>query len=914
MSWRRVWSIFQPSPRAEAKAEIAFHLEERTRELVRSGVNPAAARARAAAAFGPIEPVERALEDSTRRRHHRTQRTERFMNLTQDLRYGLRALRRNPVFAAAAIATLALGVGAALAVFNVVNGVLLRPLPYSHPERIAMIWLSVRNEDGTQGDQPLSSGFFSDIERDSRSFEAMAAFRAWPYTLAEAPSAEQERVAGARVTPALFSVLGVEPLLGRTFTSDEARPGGPNVALISHDLWLRRFGGDRGIVGRRIYLSGEPFTVTGVMRQGFSFPRGAELPAPFGFGVRTDVWTPLVFDSTALINYAVNNLSAVGRLPSACGAPAHCARAAQGEITALLRSFLAENAPSLKLEYRLVPLADQASATVRRPLLILLGAVAFLLLIAGANVASLLVARAHARHRELAVRTALGAGRWRVARQLVTENLLLCALGTAAGLAIAYWGTKFMLTLVPGNLPRADDVALDWRVLGVAAALALIFAVVFGIAASYATQWRGAELTGTLHTGDARSAGGVGHRNARRLLVAAEVGLSLVLLIGAALLFRSFVQLQQVRPGFDPRGVLTANVAIPMTQFQPAVDGPVWTATFDQLVARLAASPGVAAAGATSALPVSGAFEAGGVRLVGRQYDPGQAPSAQYSVVAGNYFAAAGIRLIAGRVFDAQDELDGGNRATIIVNRRFAREQFGSEAGAIGREVNATFELAGGRPPRTIVGVVDDVRHVSLDAEPRPQVYVPIAQYPYPRMTVLIRAAGGPNADPRAAIPLVRESVRQVNPSAAVYDVRTMADVVSESLARQRFSMSLIGIFAGVALVLAMVGLYGVLALIATQRRREIGVRLALGASPGHVVRMMVREGALVAVAGVVAGLLGALALTRVLRSVLYGVSSTDGFTFVAASLFVMVIALVATWVPAHRVARVDPRTALAAE
>lgn len=909
-----MWSIFQPSPRAEAKAEIAFHLEERTRELVESGADPGDARARAAAAFGPIEPVERAIEDSTRRRQGQRQRTELFMSLTHDLRYGLRALRRNPVFAAAAIATLALGIGATLAVFNVVNGVLLRPLPYSHPERISMIWLSMRNEDGTQGDQPLSSGFFADIERDSRSFEAMAAFRAWPYALADAPSAEPERVAGARVTPALFSVLGVAPLIGRTFTPEEARPGGPNVALLSHDLWMRRFGGDRGIVGRRIYLSGEPFTVTGVMRPGFSFPRGAELPAPFGFGVRTDLWTPLVFDSAALVNYGMNNLSAVGRLPSTCGEPALCARAAQAELTALLKRFLAENAPRLKLDYRLVSLADQASASVRRPLLILLGAVAFLLLIAAANVASLLVARAHARQRELAVRTALGAGRWRVARQLITENLLLCALGTAAGLVIAYWGTKFMLTLVPGNLPRADDVALDWRVLGVAAALALVFAVVFGVAASYATQWRGAELTGTLHTGDARSAGGVRPRNARRLLVAAEVGLSLVLLIGAALLVRSFLQLQQVRPGFDARGVLTAHVSIPMTSFQPAVDGPRWTATFDQLTARLAESPGVVAAGATSALPVTGAFEAGGVRLVGRQYDPGQAPSAQYSVVSGNYFAAAGIRLIAGRVFDAQDALDGGNRATIIVNRRFAREQFGSEAGALGREVNATFELAGGRPPRTVVGVVDDVRHVSLDAEPRPQVYVPIAQYPYPAMTVVVRVSGGPNADPHTAIPLVKESVRAANPSAAVHDVRTMEDVVSESLARQRFSVSLIGIFAGVALVLAMVGLYGVLALIATQRRREIGVRLALGASPAHVVRMMVREGAIVAVAGVVGGLLGALALTRVLQSVLYGVSSTDGLTFVAATVFVVIVALVATWVPARRAARVDPRSALAAE
>jgi predicted permease len=914
VSWRRIRHVVQPSPRAEARAEIAFHLEERRRELIASGVDPADARARAAAEFGPIEPVERAIADSTHRRHDRRQRTERFMNLTQDLHFGLRALRRNPVFAAAAIATLALGIGATLAVFNVVNGVLLRPLPYRHPERISMIWLSLRNDDGTQADLPLTSGFFSDIERDARTFESMAAFRAWPYALADGPSAEPERVAGARVTPALFRVLGAEPLLGRTFTPDEGRPGGPSVALISHDLWMRRFGGDKGVVGRTVYLSGAPFTVAGVMRQGFSFPRGAELPAPFGFGVRTDIWTPLVFDSTDRINYGTNNLSAVGRLPSACGEPARCASVAQAELTGMLRTFLAANAPRLKLDYRLVSMADQASAAVRRPLLILLGAVAFLLLIAAANVAGLMVARAHARQRELAVRTALGAGRWRVTRQLITENLVLCALGTVAGLAIAYWGPTFMLRLVPGSLPRADDVALDWRVWGVASALALLFAVLFGVAASYTAAWRGTELAGTLHTGDARSAGGVGHRNMRRLLVAGEVGLSLVLLIGAALLVRSFVQLQRVRPGFDARGALVANVSIPVTRFQPAVDGPGWAATFQQVMARLAAAPGVAAAGATSGLPMTGMFEAGGVRPVGRTYDPGQAPSAQYSVVAGDYFTAAGIRLVTGRLFDASDAADGGNRSTIIVNRRFAREQYGSETAAIGQEVSPTFELNPGRPPRTIVGVVDDVRNVSLDAEPRPQVYLPVAQYPYPRMAVVVRVKGGPGADPRGAAPLIRDAVREANRSATVHDIRTMEDVVSESLARQRFSMTLIGIFAGVALVLAMVGLYGVLALIASQRRREIGVRLALGASPGDVVRMMLREGATVAAVGVAGGLLGALAVTRVLQSVLYGVSSTDTPTFAAATLFVVAVALAATWLPARRVARVDPRSALAAE
>lgn len=912
MSWRLFRTVFRASPREEADSEIAFHIEERTRELVEQGVDPARARRLAEERFGPIAPIERAMEDSTRRRREREDRAEVVANLVQDLRYGVRVLRRNPVFAAAAIATLALGIGAALAVFNVVNGVLLRPMPYKDPDRITMVWIAMRGEDGKVSELPLSSGFYSDIERDSRSFASLAAFRAWSYAIADAPGAEPEPVSGARVSPALFDVLGVRPAAGRAFTRAEAVPGAPNVALISHDLWRRKFGGDRGVVGRQVYLNGALFTVTGVMPRDFGFPRGAELPPTFGFGLRTDVWTPLVFDSTDVRNYSLQNLSAIGRLADdGCGAPGGCsAPVAQAELTAMMKRFLAEVAPRLDLEYKLVSMADQAASKVRRPLLILLGAVAFVLLIAAANVTSLLVARAHGRQRELAVRAALGAARGRIARQLVTENLVLCALGSAFGLVIAYWGTQIMLALVPGSLPRADDVAVDWRVLSLAGGLTLITAVGFGVAASYAVGWRRTRLSDALHTGDARASSGLRHRNARRLLVAAEVALSLMLLIGAALLTRSFTRLQQVRPGFDPANVLTANVSIPLAgRFQPMIDGQRWATTLEQIAGRLAASPGVVAAGAVSSLPVSGAFESGGVGLVGRTYQVGEVPSAQYNVVAGEYFRAAGIRLVAGRTFDASDR--DSSRATIIVNRTYAREQFGGETSAVGREVRATFEFVRSRPPRTIVGVVDDVKQQSLEDEPKSQVYVPVAQYPYPGLTFVMRVAG---ADPLAAVPAIRRAVREVNPAATINDVRTMESVVSESLARQRFSMTLIGAFAALALVLAIVGLYGVLALIIGQRRREIGVRLALGASPAAVVRMVLGDGARVVAAGVIVGLAGAFALTRVLESLLYGVTATDASIFTTAAVFVAIAALAATWAPARRAARVDPRTALAAD
>lgn len=916
MTWKLWRTIFSASPREEAESEIGFHIEERTRELVEQGMDPARARQLAEQRFGPVAPVERALMDSTRRRREREQRSEILVNLLQDLRYGTRVLRRNPVFAAAAVATLALGIGAALAVFNVVNGVLLRPLPYKDPARLSMIWITERGDDGNVSELPLTSGFFADIERQSRGFDAMAAFRSWPSSLAISPDADPEPVAGSRVSPALFDVLGVRPAVGRPFTRAEAVPGAPNVALISHDLWQRKFGGDRSIVGRQIYLNAAPFTVTGVMPAGFAFPRGAELPAPFQFGVRTDVWMPLVFDSTDLRNYGTMNLSAVGRLKDeGCGRPFGCtADLVQTELTAIMKGFLAENAPRLKLEYRLVSMADQAANRVRRPLLILLGAVACVLFIAAANVTSLLVARVQARQRELGVRTALGAARGRLARQLVTENLVLCALGTAIGLVIAHWGTKVMLALVPGSLPRADDIGLDWRVLSVAGVLAVITAVGFGFAAAFAVRWRrgnsGATIASALHTGDTRAAGSVGHRNARRLLVVAEVALSLVLLIGAALLTRSFIRLQQVRTGFDPANVLTVQVGLPLAgRFQPAVDGPRWATTFDQIVDRLASAPGVVAAGATSSLPVSGAIEGGGVRQVGRVYEPGQAVRTLYSVVAGDYFRAAGIGLVAGRTFDASDR--DASRATIIVSRKFAREEYGSEANALGREVNAMFEMVRGRPPRTIVGVVGDVKQVGLDAELSAQVYVPVAQFGYPGLTLVVRTSG---SEPSAALPLVRKTVREVNPAATINEVRTMESVVSESLARQRFQMTLIGTFAVVALVLAAIGLYGVLALVVGQRRREIGVRLALGASPRAVVRMLLGEGARVVALGVAVGLTSAYALTRVLQSLLYGISSTDPVAFAGAALFVSVVAVVATWLPARKAARVDPRSALAAD
>jgi predicted permease len=893
MTWTRLRSIFRPSARAEADAEIAFHMEERTRELIDQGVDPDRARQLAEQRFGPVDAIERELVHSTERRHRRDDRAEAFMHLKQDIGYAIRSLRQNPAFAAAAVATLALGLGATLIVVAMVDGVLLRPLPYRDPANVSMVWM---RQPELPFDLPFSSGFYNLIEREQRTFESVAAFRSWGYALATPGSDDVESVTGSRVSPALFTVLGVRPFAGQVFTREHAVPGAPKVAVISHELWQRRFGGDVAVLGRQVNLSGEPFTITGIMPPGFAFPRGAELPAPLSFGLRTELWTPLVFDSTDVVNFGTQNLSVVGRLRSP-------RLEATADVQAIVQRFLDENAPRLQLGVRLVSLGEQASQTVRRGLLILLGAVLFVLAIASVNVANLMLARMHARERELAVRAAMGAGWRRIAGQLVTENVLLWAAGGVVGLALAYWGTNVMLAMVPGSLPRADDVGIDWRIALITTVIVLLAGTLFGMIAASAQSSR---LAQTLHAGDARSAGGVRQRLTRRFMVAAEVALSLVLLIGAALLTRSFIELQGVRPGVNPENVLIAGVSLPIPgRFDPS-QGPVWAAALDGVTAHLNASSGVVAAGAVSSLPLSGILESGGVLVVGEQLqDNGLPPSAQYNITSGRYFAAAGIPVLAGRAFDSRDDAPGAR--TIIVNRTFATKRFASESDAIGREVRATFEFTRNPAPRVIVGVVGDVKQSSLDEVAVAQVYVPQSQMSYPGLTLVVRTTGAP----LGAVPMLKNVVRSVAPTAMVREIRTMQDVVSQSLERQRFSMTLIGIFAALALVLAIVGLYGVLALLVGRRQREIGVRMALGATRAAVVRFIVGEGARVAALGVLLGLAGAYALTRTLRSLLYGVGATDGITYGAAAAFVFLISLAATWGPARRAARVDPKVAM---
>jgi predicted permease len=695
-------SAVRPDASRDVRDEIEFHLEMRTREFIEQGLSKEDARRAALSAFGDTASIDAELRSARATYIGGRARHDRLGALRADLSFAIRTLGQRVGFTAAALATLALGIGAASSVYTIVNGVLVRPLPYPDPSRLAMVWMSSK-EFG--GNLPLTSGFYFDMASAAKGLASTAAFRSWSYALSGVGDAEQ--VEGARVTPSFFSTIGVKPRLGRSFNEADAEHGAPHVVVISDALWRRRFGADPEIIGKRITMGGDPFTVVGVMPPGFAFPRGAELPAALQFGPRAELWTPLEFTERDRRSYSTMNLSVISRL-----APGIPAARLQATLAAQLRTFLAANAPTVDLSYRLATLKEQAGQHVRRTLLVLMGTVALLLVIACANVTNLLIARTASRQREFAVRAALGAGRMRIARQLVTENVLLALLGTAIGLGVSMWATRAMLSLVPGSLPRADDIRLDWRVGAVAFVITIVVGATLGTAAAMQVQWE--RLADALRSGAVRT-GGSRSRGARRFLIVAEISLSAMLVTGAALLTQSFVRLQRVEPGFAPSHTLAASIALPVTgQLDFARDGPGWARFFSELQGRLARSPGVAAVGAASALPLTSAVEGGGTAIVGEPIPPpGQAKHAQYVVTEGDYFAALGIRVLQGRTFASTDLAT--TTPVAIVNREYARRYLGSSA--VGRQMIAYFDFSN-QAPRTIVGVVDDVRNARRAARP----------------------------------------------------------------------------------------------------------------------------------------------------------------------------------------------------
>lgn len=882
----------------DVREELSFHLAMREREFLEQGFTPDAARSAAIASFGDVAQVETQLLSERIARNSIVRRREWVESVMQDIRVAVRGLVKRPLFAATTVTALGLGIGAAGSIAAVVNGILLAPMPYAAPNSLAMIWLRAPTSMG--GDQwPVSAGFYDLIRTKSQTFASVAAFRSAPSTFGSAEGSE--RVAAVRATPGLFETLGTRPILGRLPNEQDALTGAPPIVLVSHAFWTSRLGGSPGVIGRRIALNGVDHEVIGIMPTGFSFPRGSELMRGLQFEANTQLWTPLGFTQDDLQNYGTQNLAVIGRLK-----PGQTRARAEGEVRSLVTAALKDLGSTMDVEAQVIGLREQAAAPVRRTLLLVLGAVALVLIIACTNVAALLLARLNERRHELAVRLALGARASRVTRQLVTETLALAVVGGACGTLFTTIGTRLLVQWVPADLPRLDDIALGPSIFG---AVAMVTAGVWGVF--------GAVVRRRAHAGDAgdalrfaaRATDHAASKRGRRILVVAQVALSVVLLVACGLLLRSFINLQRVELGFAAPNTLVVDVSLPVVgAFDPVKDGAAWRQALGDFAKRVNELPGVTAAGGTSVMPLSGTAEGGAFSIVGQEpAKPEDAPRVAYAITEGDYFKALGIRLLRGRAFVRSDV---ATSPPVAIISKAAAERYFAGQDPVGSQVRASFEFSSNPPPRTIVGVVDNVRLGALDAEFEPTLYVPQQQMSYPGLAFAVRAS----VPAEQLEPLLRRELRAISPTAALSKVRTTERLVRGALARQRFVLSVIGAFALAALGLAVVGLYGVIAMSVQARRRELGVRLALGARPVALVRLVLGDGLQIAGIGVAVGLVAALALSGTIRALLFGVAASDVAVLGGAAALVLAVAFLASLGPARRAARGNPTEALRAE
>ncbi|HEX8144774.1 MAG TPA: ABC transporter permease [Pyrinomonadaceae bacterium] len=803
--------------------------------------------------------------------------------LLQDLRYGVRMLMKNPGFSAVVVLALALGIGANSAIFSVVNALLLRPLPFDEPQQLMMVWGVSKNSG--EGRLVLSVPDLSDLRAQSQTIEYLAPYNGSGTTLANGD--ETERIFGAVVPADLFPLLRVEPVLGRTFTREEDVPGGPPLVVISQNLWQRSFGSDPKIVGKEIKMGGLGLTVIGVMPASFRFPIQGEKP---------DYWQPIASSPSYTAAKDIRgsrSLRVLARLKRGV-----TQAQAQSELASIARR-LEEQYPDTNtgLTFNLTPLHEDIVGSVRPALLIILGAVAFVLLIACANVANLLLARSAARHKEIAIRTALGAGRLRIIRQLLTESLLLSVMGGGLGMLIAMWGIDLLVAASPANLPRIREIGLDAYVLGFTAAVSILTGILFGLVP--ALQSSRLDLTESLKEGGRGSTDGLRRNRVRSLLVISEVALSLVLLVGAGLLIRSFVSLLNTSPGFDADSILTVDIPLSRSKFPGGEQQSLYV---QQLIERTREVPGVEAVAAVNILPLSGNARESSFTVEGRPVPPGQEPEAQVSAVSPDYFRAMSIPLQRGRVFTERDRKDAP--PVLIISESLARRNFPGED-PLGKRLL----IDDAKPPHEIIGIVGDVHHEGLETEAGPEYYLSYFQAPERLVNLVVRAA--PPTDPASLQSAVRNAIKGVNSDQLIWQTKTMQQMLSESVARQRFNMMLLALFAALALFLATIGIYGVMSYSVTQRTHEIGIRIALGAQARDVLRMVVRQGMTLTLVGVCLGLLAAFAVTRVMTSLLYGVTATDALTFAAVSVLLAGIALLACLIPARRATRVDPMVAL---
>ena len=803
--------------------------------------------------------------------------------LLADLRFGVRMLLKNPMMTFIALLALTLGIGANTAIFSVVNAVLLRSFPYADSERLVLVW--EKREGGRTDQNVINIGNFSDWKHQNQIFSDMAAF--FDRTLNLTSDGEPEEVPGQLATTNLFSVLGTNAVLGRTFVPEDGREDQPRVVMISHGLWQRRFGGNPNIIGRQITLNERQNTVVGVLPASFGWhiKRGTQATKP------ADIWLPWQF-SNEVLQRRGRFASAVARLK-----PGVTMDQAQVEMDTI-GVRLAQQYPDFNTNWgvNVVPLRTQFTGEIRRPLLILLGAVGFVLLIACANVANLLLARASSRRKEIAVRAGLGASRWRIARQLLTESVLLSIVGGTLGVLVAWWGTRALVALSPSALIDLKSAGVSWPVLAFTLGLSLITGIVFGLVpALAATRF---DLHDSLKEGG-KNIGAVGSHRVRSVFVVAQVALALVLLVGAGLLVKSFSRLQSVDPGFNPDNLLTMRVSLPLNRY----DGdPKVVSFFKQAEERMRAIPGVESVGAINTAPFTGLYSGTLVEVDGQKLPPDQELSTGVCVTDANYFQTMQIPLRLGRLYTEQEATE--MRHVVVVNETFVKQNLGGQ-NPLGRRL--TIYMKDDNVPSEIIGVVADHKHVGLDVEVEPMAYWPHAELVYPGMTLMLRTKG----DAAAAAPAARGVIRALDAQQPIGEVSSMETLLSTSVARSRFSATLLAVFSVVALVMAAVGIYGVMSYSVLQRTHEIGVRMALGAQRVDVLKLVVKQGVLLGVAGVALGLAASFALTRLIATLLFEVTATDSATFAAVSVGLFLITLFACYVPARRATKVDPLKAL---
>jgi putative ABC transport system permease protein len=882
----------EPTREAAIIEELAQYLEDCYTESLSSGATEAEAYQHTLAELSGSELLAGELRRVERPSNPEpivlgsNRRTNMIADLWQDLRYGARRLMKQPGFTLIAVLTLALGIGANTAIFSVVNAVLLQPLPFQEPERLARIWrASAEDERGA-----CSYPDFADLRARQKVFERMAAWRGGDYTLIG--KGEPVTLRGVVVTADLFPLLGAAPQLGRNFTTAEDQAGN-RAAILSHSLWRQRFNADPNVLGQSISINSRIYDVVGVMPAGFAFPvqnAAVDLWLSLSTAAVAEGGAPLTVQRGSL------SFSVIARLK-----PNVSAAQAEAGLRVIVDE-LAKQYPESKdfIRARVVPFHQEVVREVRPGLLLLFGSVGCVLLIACANVATLLLARATTRHKEMAIRAALGAGRWRIVRQLLTESMLLALCGGAAGWLLAGWGTAALLALKPGGLPRALAAGVDARALGFTVLAALATGVLFGLAPA----WQAAKTDLNEALKDGAKGAGARRNRLRHALVVAEVAMAFVLLVCSGLLLNSFLRLQRVNPGFDPHNMLTFRITLPASRYAQLTQVAPF---YQKLIARLETLPGVKSVSAISHLPLSANRGTTGFSIEGvatAPDDPVPYPTDIRFVTPG-YFQTMGMQLVKGRDFNARDEL----RATqvAIINEALARRYFPNQD-PLGKRIRPGYGIdERGFLMREIVGVASDSKHASLREAPPPNIYLPHSQIPRTTMTLVVRAAN----DPHGLIGAVQNEVHALDREAPVFNVKTLDEYMGATVAEPKFDTMLLGLFAGLALLLTSVGLYGVIAYAVTQRTHELGIRMALGAQSRDVLRLVIKQGMGLALLGSAIGIAGAVALTRAMKSWLFGVGPTDPLTFAAVTLLLVGMALLACYIPARRATKVDPLVAL---